>query len=384
MSRSLFKWPTSFNKQSKIYVCKPKFPSNKELNKLLAISRKAGYITNNGPLVQKFESELKQLLQVEHISLTSSGTIALIIMLKALKNKYNKSEVVTTPFSFVATSSAILAAGCIPVFSDLVNSSPFIDPHQVAKNINTNTLCVLSTHVYGYNSNSDLLNDVCSSYNVPLLFDAAHALGCAQDGKSLPSLGYASIISTHATKALSSAEGGAIISDDSSFIDLCNQIRDFSYSVGSQIPLNLEGVNGKQSELHAAVGLANLSSFSNDILKRKYVHSKFNHSISISSTFRPLSSILDINDNFSSNYLYYPIIPFDRDWHESDTENTIKYFQSHNIFARRYFYPSLDTLVSDTNCTNSRIMASKVICLPCHSELNSSEIERISKCLSVI
>ena len=365
------------HKQSKILVCKPKIPSNRVLNKLLAISRRSGYITNNGPLVQAFETELKNLLNISHISVTSSGTIALIIMLKALKLKYNRHEVITTPFSFVATSSAITAAGCTPVFADIEESSPFISPYHVSRNINQRTLCVLATHVYGFDSNSKHLEDICNSKQVPLVFDAAHAVGCSQGNRSLPSLGYASVISTHATKALSSAEGGAIASDDEDFINSCSMIRDFSYTKGSQIPADIEGVNGKQSELHAAVGLANIKSFAADIEKRKLVHSVITESLKYSKTLTSLEASLNINDNFRSNYLYYPIIPRLSN-SNFDAEDCKQKFEDHKIFVRRYFYPSLDTLVVNSCCVNSRLMASKVICLPCHSSLSKSEINRIS------
>ena len=365
-----------FNNSKKIYMSKGYFPDEKNFNSYLSISKESGFITNNGPLLKNLELRISNFLNVENVIITSSGTTALIVLIKALLK--DKQEIITTPFTFAATSSSVFYGGGIPIFADVKEDFPSLSPKAVKKAIGPNTGAILATQVYGYPCEHEELNKIAKQYSIPLIYDCAHGFGIVHKSRPLLSYGKASICSFHETKAFSCGEGGAIITCDNDLAERCKEIRNFSLNSESLL-IDLDGINAKMSEFHAALGHCNLDEYHDKLLIRKKIFNEYEACIGnrYLEKIRPCQESL--GEDFKYNYSYYPLLI-----KNNNLNYVLNKLKEEEIYAKRYFYPSLDTLYKSEKCPISNKFAESVLCIPCHSQLKDDEVLRIKTCLSQI
>ena len=355
-----------------ISVTKSFLPPISDLIDQLEKVYKNQWLTNRGQLLLELESKLKDSLSIDHILITNNGTIPLQIAAKLLGAR---SEIITTPFSYVATTASIVWEGCTPVFVDIDPDFLTIDETQIESAITPNTTCILATHVFGNPCNVVEIARIAKKYGLSVIYDAAHCFGVKYEGKCIFSYGDISTCSFHATKIFHTGEGGA------AFVNVENLRQKFFYShnFGHNGPLDFHGlgINAKMSELQAAMGLAVLQHFDYIFNCRKKIVDSYNNLLNFKG-FRKFT----IRRGTDWNYSYYPII--------FDSEDLLLYVISllnkNNIFPRRYFYPSLDTLpyVTSNEMTISRSISSRILCLPLYHDLQDLDIILISNILNSI
>lgn len=322
-------------------------------------------LTNNGPLVQELEQKLKEYLGVKYLFFLSNGTIALQIAIKALGLQ---DEIITTPFSYVATTSSIAWEGCKPVFVDIDPKTMTIDANRLEAAITQRTTAIIATHVYGIPCNTEKIEKIAAEHNLKIVYDAAHAFGVSYQGRSLASYGDIATLSFHATKLFHTVEGGAIVTNDPEVAHRVSYMRNFGHN-GPEAFWGL-GINGKNSEFHAAMGLCVLAHLPEILEARKQVCSWYDELLAGSEIQRP-----ELPSGTTYNYAYYPIL--------LPSEETLisarNRMNKKDIYPRRYFYPSLDSLpyVKQNNVTTSRDFSRRVLCLPLYSELKRSEVVTI-------
>lgn len=323
------------------------------------------WLTNRGALVKELEDKLKDYLGVKNILAVNNGTIALQIPIKALELK---GEIITTPFSYVATVSSIVWENCAPVFVDIDPNYLTIDEAKIESAITGKTSAILATHVYGNPCNVEIIQEIAQKYNLKVIYDAAHCFGVNYKGQSVLNYGDASTLSFHATKLFHTGEGGAIISNNE---ELTHKIF-YMHNFGHRGPEEFWGlgVNGKISELNAAMGLTVLPYLPQIIAKRKQVSHHYDALLENTSLQKP-----EIRPETDYNYAYYPII-FPS---EQVLLKAQKLLNENQIFPRRYFYPSLNKLpyVSESSCPVSEDISRRVACLPLSYEIELSSVEQI-------
>lgn len=352
-----------------ITVTKPFIPPLEEYQDYLKGIWQRNWLTNHGPLVNELELKIKGYYKLDHLLYVANGTLALQIAIKALDLK---GDIITTPFSYVATSSSIVWEGCNPVYVDIDEKTLNIDPDLIEGAITDKTRAILATHVYGIPCDVDKISEIAKNYNLEVIYDAAHAFGVQYKGKSLYSYGDISTASFHATKLFHTVEGGAVITQSAELLKKMAYLRNFGHE--SPTDFAMVGINGKNSEFHAAMGLCNLKYIDQIIIKRKELSEYYNLKLKSLNITRPT-----LPDQTIYNYGYYPIIfQSESDLTESKTE-LVKY----NIFTRRYFYPSLNNLnyVADFKVPISESIARRVLCLPLFYDLSFEEINMISRLL---
>lgn len=352
-----------------IQVTKTSLPSLEEYVRELRSIWESGQVTNHGPLVTRLEEMLKDYLGVRHILLVCNGTMALQIAIRALGLE---GEVITTPFSYVATTSSLVWEGCTPVFADVDAKSLCIDPRKVDEACSARTTGILATHVYGNACEIEALEDIARRRSLKVLFDAAHTFGARYCGRSLASYGDASILSFHATKIFHTGEGGAIITDDDEVADRVAYLRNFGHR-GREEFWGL-GINGKMSELHAAMGLALLPHFP-EILKGRRRRSELYDQLLINA---PVETV-DWREDLERNYAYYPILLET----EQDLLAARERMQALDIYPRRYFYPVLSSLpyVDSPPMTIAEGAARRVLCLPMGHDVGEDVQTKIAAAL---
>lgn len=325
------------------------------------------WITNDGPLVRELEKNLMTYLGIENLSFVTNGTIALQIALKALDIK---GEVITTPFSYVATTSSIIWENCEPVFADIDATTFNIDPKKIEEKITDKTEAILATHVYGNPCDIDAIDALAQKHGLKVIYDAAHCFGSTYKGKSVYAYGDISTASFHATKLFHTIEGGAVIVNNKDIADRIQFLRNFGHN-GPYIFSGV-GINGKNSEVHAAMGLVNLKYIDSILSNRKTLHEVYNGELRGTNLKQPT-----IDENAGYNHSYYPVL-FDS---EADCMNTFEKLREKEIFARRYFYPSLSSLdyVKGDKCPTSDDVASRILCLPLYDQLTHDEVRTISQ-----
>lgn len=328
----------------------------------------SGQLTNAGPLSVRLERALADWLQVPHVVLVSSGTLALQIAVKALG--VSGAPVITTPFSYVATTSSLVWEGCAPVFVDVDPETLCLDSSRVsgAVNLVTRPGGILATHVYGNPCDVDALEATATALGIPLLFDAAHAFGVRHKGKSLLTYGDASVLSFHATKLFHTAEGGAVVTTRDDVAQLARQFRNFGHVTPESF--DVAGINGKMSELHAAMGLAVLPDVATLIASRRRIAERYD-SILKSAVERPHR-----RPNTVPNFAYYPILFSGLD----ARERVLAVLEQNGVFPRRYFSPSLNTLpyVEFTAMPVAESAADRVLCLPLYADLALADVDMIA------
>ncbi len=323
------------------------------------------WLSNRGELVLELEEKLKAYLEVDNILIMNNGTIPLQIALKLLGGG---GEIITTPFSYVATTAAIVWENCTPVFVDIDPEYLTIDETKIEAAITSKTTCILATHVFGNPCNVEAIDIIAKKYNLKVIYDAAHCFGVKYKGKSIFEYGDVSTCSFHATKLFHTGEGGAIFCND---IELRKKIF-YSHNFGHNGPLEFHGlgINGKISELQAAMGLAVLPFLEDIRYSRESVVRKYEENLN-NSKFQSIK----IRKNTEWNFSYYPI-KFEK---ESDLLFFESEFYKNNIYPRRYFYPSLNKLnyLPYTPIYFSENISSRILCLPLYYNLKEVEVEKI-------
>jgi dTDP-4-amino-4,6-dideoxygalactose transaminase len=352
-----------------IRVTKTFFPPKKEFIKNIDRIWSNEWLTNNGELLKELSLKLKEYLGVENIIPMTNGTLPIQIALKVLGNN---AEIITTPFSYVATTSSIVWENCTPVFVDIDPEYLTIDETKIESAITNKTTAILATHVYGNPCNVEAIEKIAKKYSLKVIYDAAHCFGVEYKGKSIFNYGDVSTCSFHATKIFHTGEGGALFCNDT---QLFHQLF-FSSNFGHNGPEKYYGlgINAKMSELQAAMGLSVLPHM-NDIFKeRKKVCDFYDNALKFNQYKK-----IKIRENTRWNYSYYPII-FDS---EELLLNSLKEFENGDIFPRRYFFPSLNNLkyINGEKMPVSESISSRVLCLPLYYDLPMDKVEIICQIL---
>lgn len=348
-----------------INVTKSYLPPLKDYVKYLEKIWKTAYLTNLGPLSKKLETKLKKHLGLKHLFLVSNGTIALQIAIKALELK---KEIITTPFTYVATASSIVWENCTPIFADIDPKTLCIDPKSIEAKITKNTQAILGVHVYGNSCNVEKINKIAKKHNLRVIYDAAHAFDVEFNGTSILNYGDISTISFHATKLFHTVEGGAITTNDDDLAHKIMHLRNFGHEGPEEF--HSVGINGKNSEFHAAMGLCILPKIRTLIKKRRKISNKYDKLLK-KFVQKPIDS-----QNSKSNYSYYPVI--------FKSENQLikvrEALNNEEIFPRRYFYPSLNLLnyVKKSSAPISEDISKKILCLPIYPSLSLADVSKIS------
>lgn len=349
-----------------IQVTKPFLPPIDEYKSYIDKIWNRQWLTNMGPLSSELEMQLKSFLEVEHLLFVSNGTTALQLAIKALELN---GEIITTPFSFVATSSSIAWEGCQPVFVDIDAQSLNIDPTKIEAAITENTSAILATHVYGNPCDIDAIQQIADKYNLKVIYDGAHAFSVNYKGRSIFEYGDISICSLHATKLYHSTEGGLVITKDPSLLKKVALMRNFGISDFNQF--TELGINGKNSEFHAAMGLANLKYIHQIMDKRKVLTAQYHEGLINLKGYMP-----KWNEFSNPNFAYYPVI-FQT---EQLLLNVMEELSKNQIGTRRYFYPSLAKAlpyVTAQELPYADSISKRVLCLPLYYDLTIEDVNFI-------
>ena len=346
-----------------INVTKTFLPPQQEYNAILKKAWDAGWITNRGALVQELEEKLKSYLQIPNMIATTNGTLPLQIAIKALGLT---GEIITTPFTYVATTSSIVWEGCTPVFVDIHPEYLTIDETKIEAAITPRTSAILATHVFGNPCAVEEIEVIAKKHKLKVIYDAAHCFGVTYKGQSIFNYGDVSTCSFHATKLFHTGEGGAIFCND----EILNNKLFYHHNFGHKGREDFQGlgINAKMSELQAAMGLAVFPYIDKIIEDRKRVVLEYQKELN-------QYQFQKIREGTEWNYAYFPVIFKD----EKTTLKIIDKLNKENIFPRRYFYPSLDSLpyVTDQYCEISRDTASRVLCLPLFVGMLKTDINKI-------
>lgn len=355
----------------RIDVTKSFLPPVEEYTSYLNRIWESVWLTNQGQLVQEFEKRVAEYLGVQHFQFVSNGTIALQFALRALG--VTEGEVITTPFSYVASTSAIMWERCTPVFVDIEPNTFCIDVNKIEAAITKNTKAILAVHVFGFVCNVEKIAAIAKKHNLKVIYDGAHAFGVTYKGKSLLEWGDVSTCSFHATKLFHTVEGGAVIAKDKAVNDKIEGMKHFGHAGDDHYML---GINGKVSEFHAAMGLANFKYIDQNIADRKAVAEQYDQGLQ-DRFYRPTTS-----SNVQHNYAYYPVV-FET---EAQLLDAFARLKSKNIFPRRYFYPSLNTLpyVKGKSCPISESVSSRVACLPLFPGIKKETVANIIQTINEV
>lgn len=350
-----------------INVTKTFLPPQQEYQKILQEAWDAGWITNRGGLVRRLEQQLSDYLGVDQIIAMTNGTLPLQIAIKALGLS---GEIITTPFSYVATTSCIAWEGCSPVFVDIDPASLTIDETQIEAAITSETSAILATHVFGNPCNIEAIDAIAQKHNLKVIYDAAHCFGVKYKGQSIFNYGHVSTCSFHATKVFQTGEGGAFFCSDKALYDKAFYMHNFGHE--GKESFQGQGINAKMSELQAAMGLAVMPYVDQGAKARANLVEIYKKELSSYRT-------IQIREGTDWNYSYFPIL-FENEASLKKVQGALNKAQ---IFPRRYFYPSLNHLpyVKNASCPISEQVAQQVLCMPLYQELASEKVLEICSIL---
>lgn len=365
-----------------ITVTSPLLPDLQEFSTYLQQIWDSRWITNNGSFHQQLEKALAEYLGVEYLSLFTNGTLPLITALQALG--LTQGEVITTPYSFVATTHSIWWNGLTPVFVDVEPTTGNIDPSKIEAAITHNTVAIMPVHVYGQPCDNERIDAIAKKHNLKVIYDAAHAFGVRQDGQSILNWGDISTLSFHATKVYGTIEGGALICHSAEMKYQIDNLKNFGFR--GETTIVAPGINGKMDEVRAAFGLLNLKQVDAAIENRHAVAIRYREAI---------DSIADLSylpeyQNIRYNYGYFPIF-VDEAKYGMSRDALYEKLKSQGILGRRYFYPLISTLnpyreypsASPANLPIATKMADQVLCLPMHHALTNEDVERIINAIRI-
>lgn len=362
-----------------ITVTSPLLPDLDEFNALLKEIWASKWITNNGSFHKQLEKELAAYLKVPYISLFTNGTLPLITALQALRIT---GEVITTPYSFVATTHSLWWNGIKPVFVDIDPATGNMDPEKIEAAITPKTTAIMPVHVYGKPCNTKRIKEIADTYGLKVIYDAAHAFGVEVNGESILNAGDMSTLSFHATKVYNTVEGGALVMHDAETKKRIDYLKNFGFA--NEVTVVGPGINSKMDEIRAAYGLLNLRQVDAAIEARHKVAIKYREAL------RDVEGITFFDDmpGVKHNYSYFPIF-VDADKYGITRDELYFKMKDQNVLGRRYFYPlisefstyrGLDSARPD-NLPNAHKMTDTVICLPMHHELSDEEIKRVIDCI---
>ena len=358
-----------------ITVTSPLLPSLDELNVYLKDIWQRKWITNNGHYHKELERALCEYLGVPYVSLFTNGTLPLITALQALRIT---GEVITTPFSFVATTHALWWNGIKPVFVDIDPETCNLDPERIEAAITPRTTAIMPVHVYGRPCDTARIQEIADTYGLKVIYDAAHAFGVRVDGESLLKAGDLSTLSFHATKVYNTIEGGALVMHDEQTKRRIDYLKNFGFA--GETTVVAPGINSKMDEVRAAYGLVNLRQVDKAIEARRHVAEAYRKGLKDVPGIRFMDDIPGVRHN----YAYFPIFVDEKEYGMSRDELYFK-MKEHNVLGRRYFYPLISTFSTyrglgsahPDNLPVATRMAEQVICLPMYYGLTDEQIERI-------
>lgn len=360
---------------NRITVTSPLLPNLEQFNELLKDIWGSKWITNNGSYHKKLEAALAEYLKVPYVSLFTNGTLPLITALQALRIS---GEVITTPYSFVATTHSLWWNGIKPVFVDIDPSTGNIDPDRIEAAITPKTTAIMPVHVYGKPCNTKRIQEIADNYGLKVIYDAAHAFGVEVDGESILNAGDLSTLSFHATKVYNTIEGGAMVMKDEQTKKRIDYLKNFGFA--NETTVVGPGINSKMDEIRAAYGLLNLRQVDDAIEKRHQVAIRYREAL------RDVEGITFWDDmpGVKHNYSYFPIFVDEKIFGMSRDELYFK-MREQGVLGRRYFYPLISEFTTyrglpsaaKENLPNAHRMADSVICLPMHHQLSEEDVERI-------
>lgn len=359
----------------KITVTSPLMPNLDDFNQMLKDIWDKKWITNNGYYHQELEKRLCEYLKVPYISLFTNGTLPLITALQCLRIT---GEVITSPYSFVATTHALWWNGIKPVFVDIDLKTGNLDPAKIEAAITPQTTAIMPVHVYGTPCRTKDIQDIADKYGLKVIYDAAHAFGVEIKGKSVLNEGDLSTLSFHATKVFNTIEGGALVMHDEKTKQRIDYLKNFGFA--NEVEVVAPGINSKMDEVRSAYGLMNLK------IVEQAIEARYQVAIQYRQALRDVKGISFWEDipGVRHNYSYFPIFVNEQEYGMTRDELYYK-MKSHNILGRRYFYPLISTFStyrgldssSPSNLPNAHKLANCVICLPMHHALSHDDIERV-------
>lgn len=321
------------------------------------------WLTNQGPLACELEQKLKNFLKTENVHFVSNGTIALQLALEAFNLK--NCEIITTPFSFVATTNSILWQNCTPVFVDINPQDYNIDVTKIEEKITEKTKAIMAVHVFGIPCDVEKIEEIAKKHDLKVIYDGAHSFEVEYNGKPLLTYGDISTCSFHATKVFHSIEGGMCYAKDDKINEKIGLLMKFGYEGDNYQEI---GINAKNSEFHAAMGLCCFNHLNEIISKRKYISELYD---------KLLNQYVKVlkHDNHKYNYIYYPCL-FKT---EEDVLNVLNALKENDIVARRYFYPSLNTInyIKSCDCPISEDISNRILCLPLDTYMTDENVKLI-------
>jgi dTDP-4-amino-4,6-dideoxygalactose transaminase len=359
----------------KIYVTQPALPPLEEYMEYLKQIWDNKILTNNGPFHQQFERELAEYLGVKYLSVFANGTLALVTALQTLRIT---GEVITTPFSFVATTHALWWNNIKPVFVDIEPDFFTLDPEKIEAAITAQTTAILPVHVYGNPCKMNAIQIIADTYGLKIIYDAAHAFGVKIKGNSILNYGDLSILSFHATKTFNTIEGGAIISPDEKTKKRIDYLKNFGFA--DEVTVIEPGINSKMNELQAAYGLIQLKHVDEYISKSKAIAELYRHGLS---GIKGIKVLYDI-EGIRHSYTYFPIL-IDAKLYGESRDEVYERLKVHNIYGRRYFYPLISQFptyrglpsAKPKNLPVATKVADRVVCLPIYTDLDTESINKI-------
>lgn len=349
-----------------IPVTQPFLPPKAEYDYFLEKLWETKWLTHNGPYVQNLETQLVNYLGVSNLKYVTNGTLALQLAINALELQ---GDIITTPFSFVATSTAIIWEKCNPIYVDIDPVTLTIDSSKIEESITENTCAIMATHVYGIPCDVEAIAQIAKKYSLKVIYDGAHAFGVKYKGESIFNFGDISIYSFHATKVFHTVEGGGLTCNgNESLLKRVELLRSYGY-IGNEF--QIAGINAKGTEFHAAMGLSNLPYIEANLVKRKQISELYN------SLLPKNIQVLHIKKDFEYNYAYYPVLlP-----NEEVLNNVVNLLAENSIHTRRYFYPSLNKLpyISQKySCPISENVSKRILCLPLYPDLEHDNVRKIA------
>ena len=361
-------------KSSPIYVTRPSLPPVEEYERYVREIFESRFLTNCGALHRRLERGLCETLGTEHLTLFTNGHLALEACIQAFG--FGGGEIITTPFTFVSTSHAIVRSGLTPVFCDIEPDYYTLDPARIEAAITPNTRAILPVHVYGNPCLLGEIERVAAKHNLPVIYDAAHAFGVTVGGRGIASFGDASMFSFHATKSFNAIEGGGVACASEAFAKTLRRLRNFGYDGDEEI--ELAGGNAKMTEFQAAMGLCNLEHFAREIEKRARVEARYRENLADI----PGLSLRPIPRGVARNYAYLPVT-FEPEAFGRTRDEVAEALIAYNIYPRKYFYPltSLASCYRDRFAPGdtplARLAAEQVLTLPMYADLALSDVDDI-------
>ena len=362
-------------KDKQITVTSPLLPDLDEFHEMLREVWESKWITNNGTFHKRLEAALCEYLKVPYISLFTNGTLPLITALQALRIT---GEVITTPYSFVATTHALWWNGIKPVFVDIDPATGDIDPDKIESAITPKTTAIMPVHVYGKPCRTAEIKEIADKYGLKVIYDAAHAFGVEVDGRSILNEGDMSTLSFHATKVYNTIEGGALVMHDAETKKRIDYLKNFGFA--DEVTVVAPGINSKMDEVRSAYGLLNLKQVDKAIEARHRVAVRYREAL------KDVDGITYFEDmpGVRHNYSYFPIF-IDAESYGMTRDELYFKMKSQNVLGRRYFYPLISTFSTyrglesarQENLPNAHRMADSVLCLPMHHTLTNNDIERV-------